>query len=78
MTLEIKLKIIANFDAGKCAVIRNVEADLHCYNEVLHEMKKPRIQLTLHSFFRKTDNSQPSNCALYVSSIKLLKYEICS
>jgi hypothetical protein len=31
MTLETKLKIIADFEAGKPVVIRNVGADLHCY-----------------------------------------------
>jgi endonuclease/exonuclease/phosphatase family metal-dependent hydrolase len=38
-------------------VIRNVEVDLLCYKEVLTEMKEVRIQPTLDSFFKKTDDS---------------------
>jgi hypothetical protein len=53
MTLETKLKIITDFEAGRWAVIRNVEADLHCYKEVLTKMKKVRIQPTLDSFFQE-------------------------
>jgi hypothetical protein len=44
---ERKLKIIADFKAGKQVVIRNVEADYRCYNEVLIEIKKLRIQPNL-------------------------------
>jgi hypothetical protein len=55
-TLETKLKIIADFEAGKQAVIRNVEPDLQCYKDVLTEMKKPRIQPTIKPFFKKMDN----------------------
>jgi hypothetical protein len=39
-TLDMKLKIIADNEAGKQEVIRNVEADLCCYKEVLTEMWK--------------------------------------
>jgi hypothetical protein len=54
MTLETKLKII-----------RNVEANLRCYKEVfLTGRKKVRIQQTLGSFFKMTDDSQPSTSAL--------------
>jgi hypothetical protein len=51
--LETKLKIIADFEAGKQAVIRNVEPDLQCYKDVLTEMKKPRIQPTIKPFFQE-------------------------
>jgi hypothetical protein len=37
------LKIIANSEGEKCAVIGNAEVDIHCYKEVLTEMKTPRI-----------------------------------
>jgi hypothetical protein len=53
-TLETKLKII-----------RNVEADLRCYKEVLTEtMKKGRIQPTVDYFFKKTGDSQLTTSAL--------------
>jgi hypothetical protein len=42
----------------------NVEADLRCCKAVLTEMKRARIQPTLDSFFKDTDNSQPSTTAL--------------
>jgi uncharacterized protein YdeI (BOF family) len=50
-TLERKLKII-----------KNVEADLHCFKEVLTKIKV-RIRPTLDSFFKKADNSQSSASA---------------
>jgi hypothetical protein len=43
MTLEMKLRIIADCEARKRVVIRNVEADLCCSKKVLMEMKKAGI-----------------------------------
>jgi hypothetical protein len=34
-TLETKLTIISDFEARKRELIRNVEADLRCYKEIL-------------------------------------------
>jgi hypothetical protein len=51
--LETKLKIIAGLEVGKQGVIRNMEADLRCYKEVLTEMKTARIQPTLDYFFSR-------------------------
>jgi hypothetical protein len=34
-------------------IIRNVEADLQCYKELLNEIKKARIQPTLDSSFQE-------------------------
>jgi hypothetical protein len=45
------LKIVADFEDGKGAAIRNVENDLRCYKEILTEMK-PRIQQIPVSFFK--------------------------
>jgi hypothetical protein len=52
-TLEMKLIIIAGFEAGKLAITRNVEADFRCYKEVLIEIKKARIQPTLRFLFQQ-------------------------
>jgi hypothetical protein len=42
-TLGTKLKIITDSEAVKRVVIRNMEADLRCYKEVVIDMKKARI-----------------------------------
>jgi hypothetical protein len=72
-TIETKLKTIADFEGGKRGVIRNLETYLHCYKEVLTEMKKPRIQPNFDSLIKKTDDSQTLTFSLYDSSIKLKK-----
>jgi hypothetical protein len=61
MTLETKFKITADYEAEKRTV------------NIGSEMKKVRIQPTLDSSLKKTDDSQPSTSALKVSSIKFLK-----
>jgi hypothetical protein len=44
---ETELKIIADFEAGNRSAVRNVEADLSCYMEILAHMKNPRNHPTL-------------------------------
>lgn len=45
-------------------VIRNVEHELNCYKAILNEIKKPKRQILIHSFFNpkkpKVDEAGPS------------------
>jgi hypothetical protein len=64
-SMETKLKIFADFEAGKRAGIGNVEAD-RCYREVLTE---PRIEPAYRFFFQEHGRSTVLNfCILTVFS----------
>jgi hypothetical protein len=69
---KVKRPRVVTILETKLKIIRNVEAGLRCYKEVLTEIKKVRIQPTLDYFFKETGDLQPSTHALKVSSTKLL------
>jgi hypothetical protein len=67
--LKMKFKIIADFESGKHTIIRDVEANLCCYKEILMEMNKPRIEPTIEFLFQEDEKITAFNfCTLILFS----------